>query len=130
MRQKLSYGNIFLIDGIGALLTATLLSQVLARWVPVFGMPRDVLHILALIACGFALYSFSCHFWLKTKQPAFLSGIAIANILYCLLTLGLALYLRESLTWLGMAYFAGEILIVMSLARLEIQLAKNGPAPA
>lgn len=126
MRQKLSYDNIFLIDGIGALLTATLLSQVLARWVPVFGMPQAILYVLAGLAGGFAVYSLACHFWLQPRRAAFLKGIALANTLYCVLTLGLVICLSGTLTPLGIVYFLGEIMVVMGLVSLEAQLIKSG----
>jgi len=111
--------NIFLIDGIGAIVTALLLSQVLARFEAIFGMPPQILYILASIAACFAVYSLACHFRVKENRSPFLKGIAVANTLYCIITLGLVIYLRESLTWLGITYFLAEIVVVMSVARLE-----------
>lgn len=121
MPANLSYKTLFQIDGIGALVTATLLSQVLARWVSAFGMPKEILYVLAGIAGCFALYSLSCYFWLKGNWVPYLKGIAVANTIYCLITLTLVIYLNKSLTWLGIAYFTGEIIIVMALVRLEIK---------
>jgi hypothetical protein len=122
MLKNVSYKNIFLIDGMGAVLTALLLSQLLARLVPVFGMPSAILYPLAAIAACFAIYSLLCHLLVKKNWKPFLRGIAVANTLYCLTTLGWVIYLWNSLTWLGIAYFLGEILIVMTLVRVEIKM--------
>lgn len=113
----------FLIDGLGAIVTAILLSQVLARFETVFGMPRDILWVLAGAAGCFAVYSISCHLFLKKNGKPFLQGIAIANLIYCLTTLVLVIYLRESLTYLGLAYFIGEMIIILILVRWEFSAA-------
>jgi len=112
--------KLFLIDSLGALVTALLLSQVLARFEQVFGMPKDMLYFLAALAGLLAIYSFTCHLRLRENWRPFLKAIAIANVLYCLLTLNLMIYFREDLTALGFAYFIGEIIIVLVLARIEI----------
>jgi len=113
----------FLIDGLGAILTALLLSQVLARFEPVFGMPRDILWLLAGVVACFAIYSISCYLFLEKNGKPYLQGIAIANMLYCLTTLGLLIYLRASLTYLGLAYFIGEMIIILILVRWEFSAA-------
>ncbi len=119
MLKKPSIKLLFLIDGIGAIVTALLLSQVLARFESTFGMPKDILYILAAIAGCFAVYSLSCHFGLKRNRAPYLKAIAVANTLYCMTTLVLVIYCYPSLTWLGVAYFIGEIVIVMTLVRIE-----------
>jgi len=69
--------RLFLIDGIGALVSAVMLGLVLTVWAPVFGMPRRVLIPLALVAAGFAIYSLTCS--VRTHDPKFLFAIAVAN---------------------------------------------------
>jgi len=122
---NLSFKQLFLLDSLGAFLTALLLSQVLARFESSFGMPREILFVLAGIAACFALYSLLCHFFLKKKWQPYLKAIAIANTIYCLVTLGLVIYFFRSLTWLGILYFFGEIIVVVSLARIEIQKSRH-----
>ena len=119
------YKKIFLLDGTGAVITALLLSQVLARYEPVFGMPRGILFVLAGIAGCFAVYSLLCYFLVGKNWQAYLKGIAAANALYCVATLGLVLYLHASLTWLGIAYFVVEMAIVLGLAGLELKIANK-----
>ncbi|MEM6845819.1 MAG: hypothetical protein AAF632_26655 [Bacteroidota bacterium] len=126
MLANLTYKKLFLIDGIGAAITALMLSQVLARLESVFGMPRQILYILAGIAASFAVYSILCHFLVRGNWRPFLSGIATANAVYCTLTLGLIIYWFNILTYLGIAYFIGEIILVVGLAWFEFQFARNG----
>lgn len=127
MLGRLSPKRLFLIDGIGAMLTAFLLSQVLARYEATFGMPRKNLYILAGIAACFAAYSLFCHLLITHHARPFLKGIAIANTLYCMTTLSWVGYLYASLTEWGIAYFIGEILIVMALVRIEWSVAHKEP---
>jgi hypothetical protein len=82
-------------------------------------MPKDILFVLAGIAGCFAVYSIGCRLFVRENWEPYLKGIATANVLYCLTTLGLVLYLYESLTWLGLAYFLGEIAVVLALVTAE-----------
>lgn len=112
--------QLFLIDALGAVLTASLLSGVLANFERTFGMPQKVLYGLSLIAVFFAIYSFSCYFRdLKNWQP-YLKAIAIANLSYCCLTAGLMVYFYQKLTLLGVLYFIGEIIIIVCLSIFEL----------
>ncbi len=119
MLQNLSFKQVFLLDAIGAIVTATLLSQVLARYETVFGLNSNILFILAGIACCFAVYSLSCYFFVDEKWKPFLKAIARANLLYCIITLSILFYLYSTITWLGIAYFLGEIIIILLLVRFE-----------
>ena len=127
MFRNLDFKKLFLIDGLGALVTAFLLSQVLARFESVFGMPREILWVLAGMAGCFAVYSFLCHLFIEENGKPYLKGIAVANTVYCITTLGLVIYLNESLTYLGLAYFIGEIIILLILVRLEFSVAGKLP---
>lgn len=123
--MRLSPKTLFLIDGLGAITTAVLLSQVLARFEPVFGMPKYILFTLAGIACCLAIYSISCHFLVKENYARFLKAIAIGNLIYCIITVVLILMFFSSLTWLGIAYFVGEITIVLLLAQIEFKMSTD-----
>jgi hypothetical protein len=116
MRRKL-----FLIDSLGALLTAILLGFVLARFEPVFGMPKKVLYILSFIACIFFIYSFLCFLGKVENWRRYLKIIAVANLLYCCLTIVLAIYFFQKLTIPGLIYFALEIVVVTVLAIIELR---------
>lgn len=111
--------KIFLIDGLGALLTAVCIGLIMTNFQSFFGMPLDFLYLLAGIACIFAVYSFSCHFLLKKRKKGFLQAIMIANLAYCCLTLVLIFHFFELLTYPGIAYFLLEILIILVLVYRE-----------
>jgi hypothetical protein len=117
--------KLFLVDSLGALLSALLLGLVLAQFDKTFGMPQNVLYVLSVIPCIFAVYSFLC-FLIKTTYWRFLMKIiATANILYCFLTLGMMVYFHPQLTVLGLLYFTLEIAIVVILACIEWKTAAH-----
>ncbi len=111
--------RLFLIDGLGAVLSAFSLGFVLVQLEAYIGMPRDVLYGLAAVAGVFAMYSLSCHFRFPTHWQPYLRGISIANLLYCMVTLGLVIYYFPRLTVWGVLYFVFEMLIVLTLVRIE-----------
>lgn len=113
--------NIFLIDGIGALLTALLLYFILRNFNAFFGLSKSVLEYLSLLALVFSFYSISCYFLVNNNWKSFLKIICIANILYCLLTMGILFYHYDNITILGIAYFLGEIAVITGLVFLEIR---------
>ena len=107
--------NIFLIDGIGALLTALLLFFMLRNFNTFFGLSKSVLKDLSLLALVFSFYSISCYLLVNNNWKSFLKIICTANILYCLLTIGILFYHYDNITILGIAYFLGEIAIITGL---------------
>lgn len=117
--------RLFLIDGLGALLTSVLLGVVLVRFKSTFGIPVATLYVLAGIAAGFFVYSISCSALNVKRWRPCLRVIAGANLCYCCLTLGAMLYLHQDLTLLGMGYFAGEIVVVVALAAFELRAASR-----
>lgn len=112
--------RLFLIDGIGALLTASLLAFLLAPLERYFGMPVRMLYPLAAVAVVFALYSLLCYARFPARWQLYLRGIALANLSYCVLTVVLVVYFWERLTVLGGLYFVGEIGIVIGLVVVEL----------
>ena len=123
--MEISPKKLFLIDGLGALVTALSLSLLLANFQAFFGMPIAFLYPLAAVASVFALYSFSCFRLLKKNWGKFLLIIALANLTYCAVTLYLVISLFEQLTIWGVLYFIGEIVIVVGLAVVELRVATN-----
>ncbi len=123
--NRINPKTLFLIDSLGALLSAFLLGVVLVRFESVFGMPRKALYFLSSIACVFAVYSFSCFLRLSENWRPYLKIIAVANLLYCGLTLVLVVYLYQRLAILGLLYFIVELIIVSILAIFEWRTAAN-----
>lgn len=111
--------KVFLIDGIGALLSAVLLGFVLTSFEDVFGMPRNVLFGLSSIAAVFSIYSFSCYFFNFKNLQLKLKLITSANVLYCFLTAYLVFHFYDNLTTLGLLYFILEIIVIFTLVVFE-----------
>ena len=119
--QSIPAKRLFLIDGFGALVSALFLGVVLVGLGDKIGMPKNVLHLLAILPIFFAIYSFSCYFFLKRDSRLFLKGIAALNLLYCCLTIGLLLLYDHKLTLLGWTYFVAELLVLAVLIFLEFK---------
>ena len=58
---------------------AFLLGIVLVELESIIGMPTRILYILAILACGFTVYSFLCYLLVKENWRPFLKIIAIVN---------------------------------------------------
>lgn len=115
--------TLFLIDGLGAMLTAGLLLGQLSNFEGFFGVPRQQLYILAAIAGIFALYSMTCYVVSPASWKLFLKMIALANLAYCVFTLVMVFFFSGDVTAWGMAYFVGEAMIVGGLVFLELRMA-------
>lgn len=112
---------VFLLDCLGALLSAFLLGVVLTSFEPIFGMPRQVLYGLAALAGLFAIYSFWNYRWFKENWRPYLRGIVIVNLLYCGLTAALVIYFRQELTKWGFLYFFQEMVVIIVVVMLEFK---------
>lgn len=117
--------TLFLIDGIGAFVTAFLLFAILRTYHEYIGIPEATLTYLSVIAAGFCLYSLSCYFLVKENWRHFLQFIIIANLLYCCVTIGLVVYNYPSVTILGIVYFVVEIIVVCTLVSFELKAVRN-----
>jgi len=113
--------KLLLVDGVGALLTAFMLSFVLTTFESSLGMPRAVLYTLAGWAFVYATYSLRSYFVAKKQVLSPLYFIAWANVAYCCLTAILVVYFYQKISILCITYFVLEIIIILSLARIEWQ---------
>ena len=113
--------TVFLMDGLGASLTSFLLVTVPKYFSEYFGMPQEALTLLSTLALIFAIYSFSCFAFLGNNAVKLLKPIIIANLSYCVLTLGLVIHFYNELTGWDLAYFLGEILIICGLVYIEVK---------
>ncbi len=121
--------TLFLIDSLGALLSAFFLFVVLKRYEEYFGMPKHVLNYLSVIALAFFLYSFTCFYFINKNWKIFLGIIISANLLYTLLTLSLVIFHLKILTLPGLIYFIVEMVVIIGLVSIEIRIlitATNG----
>jgi len=121
----ISQKKLFLIDAIGALISIFFLGFVLVYLEEKIGMPKNVLYLLASLPVFFAIYSFSCYFFLKNNWSRFLKGIALMNLLYCFLTIGILFYYDHNLTVLGWTYFIVELIILLVLIAIEFKTSRK-----
>lgn len=112
--------GVFLVDGIGALSTAFLIGIFLPRFSTYFAVPYEISSSLALVACGFAVYSLFCSALNVKQWQVLLRIIAIANAVYCIITFGVIVLLFKQLTVFDVAYFLGEIGIIAALVGIEL----------
>lgn len=114
-----------MIDGIGAILSAFLLGIVLVELRRIFGIPKSTLYFLAVLPCLFAIYDFYCYRKIDENLGIFLEGIAIMNLIYCGLSIGLAFWHYQEITQFGWIYIILEVMIIITLVILELRIAKS-----
>ena len=117
--KTLNLKQIFLVDAIGALLTAFFLFAILAQLEHYFGMPKQVLFLLSGIAFCLFIYSMCCHRFIKSNWKPFLIALMIFNTAYLLVSITMVIQNAEYLTNLGWIYFTLEILIIGILISIE-----------
>lgn len=111
--------RLFLIDALGALLTASILGLLLPHFAQGWGIPRRDLYFLAggvllLFFYSISIFLIQPRYWLM-----YLRIIAGANFSYCLLTLALLWHWRQSAQTMAYTYFIGEALVIFGIARWE-----------
>ncbi len=129
MNLKILPRKLLLVDGIGALLSAFLLSVVLIRFQSAVGMPPSVLRFLATWPVFFAGVDLIGYFRKKPEPRIFLRIIAICNLAYCGISSALLYHHAAELTALGWTYFVLELLIVLLLALMEWRVASQYSNP-
>ena len=117
--------TLFLVDSLGALVTALILFAILKNCYNYFGMPQTLLAYLSMIAVVFCLYSMSCFILVKDNWQPFLRVISYANLLYCCLTLSLLVYYYQSITIFDVTYFIAEIISVCGLVFIELKAVRK-----
>ena len=121
--QNIPPRQMFLVDSLGALVSALLLGIVLVQFNDLFSIPVNVLYPLAAIALAFCMYSLTCYLLVKKNSKLYLRLIAVLNLMYCLLTISLVFYHHNTLSVLGYLYFTGEIIIIALVAYTELIVA-------
>lgn len=117
--------TLFLIDSLGALLTAFFLFVVLRNFNQYIGMPITILTYLSVIAVCFSIYSIACYFFLKENWASFIRVIGISNLLYCVLTMGFLLVYFPMLSIGGIIYFSVETIIICVIVYIELKVASG-----
>lgn len=120
--RRLPGRAIFLLDGLGAILSAFGLG-VLAYHEDLFGMPKNDLYLLLVVAMLLSAYSLSRFYLNPPKWQTDLKRLAVVNVMYCGLTLFFVSQYPKQLSSLGYAYFAVELTVIVALALVELNAA-------
>lgn len=121
---NMSAKNLFLLDAAGALLSALMLGLVLPYYQEFFGIPLSALRLLAIPPVVFLVYDLVVWSRIKSNHGRWLRIIALANLAYCVFSLGIAYQHAEVMTLWGKGYLVGEILVVVLLAIWELRAAR------
>lgn len=113
--------NIFLLDGIGAILSACFTGLILIRYSLFLGINVSLLQSLALLPAAYTIYSLSCYFFVTKTKPWMLLTIMGANLFYCLISLGIIL-LRDRITWRGKLLLTAEIFVIILVVLIEFNV--------
>ena len=117
--------KIFLMDALGAAVSAILLGVVLVKLERVFGIPESTLYFLAAFPILFILYDLFCLTKNKNDLGPFLKLIAVVNITYCCLSIGMTIYHLNTITIFGYLYILIEVIITFTLAIFEYKIANK-----
>ena len=116
--------KILLLDSLGAVVTAINL-LVIPQFESYTGIPRDIALILVPLPILYSIFSFFSYKFGNHNWRSLLKIIAIANLLYCCLTLYVTWINFDTFKILGIIYFIVEIIIIIILATLEFKIALN-----
>lgn len=111
--------RIFLIDAIGAFVSAFLLGVVLPAIQEWVGMPKHVLYILSFWALIAMVFSFSCFWFADHSKAVWLRAVLVANVFYCLVTIFFMTMFCSILTLWGWTYFLIELMMILGLVWRE-----------
>lgn len=116
--------KIFLVDAIGAIVSvlSLLIPYTFEEW---FGMPKSAVRMFIFIAIICSIYSTTI-FLAKVKNwKPNLTLIALFNMSYCMFTVYHVFKNMNTITALGLVYFIGEILIILTLSIIELRLSRT-----
>ncbi len=117
--------TLFVIDGLGALVSALFLGIIWVYFESLIGMPRNTLYLLASFPIIFAILDVFSYFQHPSSWKSLLRIIAFANILYTCISLWMLFLHAAQLTIWGYLYFIGEIIILAVLIIVEFSAANK-----
>jgi len=118
---RLNLKTIFLLDGIGAAISAVSTGLLLPLFSEELGLSVRTLYMLAVFPLAYGIYSLSCYRFVKETKPWMLMALAVANLVYCLIAVVLILF-YEGLTSWGQAVLAIEIAAILGVVAIEVKV--------
>ncbi len=117
--------KLFLADSLGAALSTGVLVSVLSCFSASFAIPERALICLVIPAAVLCICSMACFLFLKDNYAPFIGAIALANLLYCMLTVLLLLRYLSDVTSLAVMYFSMEAALIGGLVYIELSVMKR-----
>lgn len=110
---------LFLLDGVGAFVSALFLAFILPAIQDKIGLSREHLLYLATFA-GFLLLIDVYRFMAANdKWEKRIRLVIMLNLIYCAVSVVVVGLSYQTITALGLIYFAGEIFVILLLVRFE-----------
>ncbi len=123
--MALSEKNIFLFDGVGAIISFFSHAIVLPIFSNFIGLPVATHYILASFPVLYSIYSFICFFKVNANNPIWLRLIISANCFYCVVTVILLIQYWGNLKPLGIVYFSLEFVVIFIILFIENSVLTN-----
>lgn len=120
-----NYKMIFLYDAIGAFLSAVFLLFTLLLFNEYFGLPRKILIFFIITASCLSSYATACFLFLKNQWRPYIRFIGIANLLYCITTIGSLIYYSSQVKPIELIYFLLEVSLILVLSYWELYFASR-----
>ena len=121
-KMRVDEKNIFLIDGLGALVSVFFLGVALPALEEIIGMPTHILYLLTVAPALFFGFDMYCFLYPRRANEKGLLAIIGANAIYCLVSSGVVIQHFDLLTGWGLLYFLGEILTLIALIVFEARV--------
>jgi hypothetical protein len=115
--------TLFLVDSIGAFISAICLLIISRYYSDYFGVNHSTFQLLLILPIVFCIYSACCFLFVKRSFKPFIQIIALANLLYCIISLILLGTLFSEITILGLSYFVVELTIIALIISIEFKVA-------
>jgi len=114
--------QLFLVDGIGALISAIMIGVVLVHLRDLIGLNITALYFLASFPILFSILDLYFYFSPDKYSKLGLKLMATLNSFYCILSISTILFHGARITTLGWIYVIVEIVILLLLIKLEWQV--------
>ncbi|HUM52596.1 MAG TPA: hypothetical protein PK431_12310 [Chitinophagales bacterium] len=116
--------KLFLIDCLGATLSASFLTIIYFNFQENIGLPKYAISYLIIIALCCAIYSFLCYLLIRSNWLKYISGVIIANLFYLIFTSAQVVFYYKQLKIYGWIYFCLDILVISLVIYIEWKIYK------
>lgn len=116
--------NVFLFDGVGALLSSVFTGLILPLLFDWTGLTPSFLYSLALLPFIYSLYSLICYKFSKYIRPWMLKTIIMANLFYCLVSIVIIFIFPDITIW-GRLLLAAEIVVILGVVVIEVKVLRK-----